>query len=161
VALPHDFLVVVDGIFGPATELAVRRFQAGAGLPPSGVVDRPTSAKLLAPMERALAPIDPAPRGFGRCTVAYARQHLEEHPREVGGQNRGPWVRLYMGGNEGTAWPWCAGFACSFIAHDPLQFDTTFQPDSLIFFSSTHAQGEDTTKRRPSDSSGVLPPAGG
>ena len=29
---------------------------------------------------------------------------------EVGGANRGPWVRLYMDGNEGQPWAWCAGF---------------------------------------------------
>jgi len=42
----------------------------------------------------------------------YARQHLASAPREVGGQNRGPWVRLYMDGQEGAEWAWCAGFAC-------------------------------------------------
>src|SRR5262249_32944111 len=30
---------------------------------------------------------------------------------EIGGENCGPWVRLYMAGNEGPEWPWCAGFA--------------------------------------------------
>ena len=43
--------------------------------------------------------------------VTYAEQHLRQSPLEIGGQNRGPWVRLYMDGNEGPDWPWCAGFA--------------------------------------------------
>jgi peptidoglycan hydrolase-like protein with peptidoglycan-binding domain len=34
--------VVVDGVFGPATEEAVKQFQDSAGLTPSGVVDEVT-----------------------------------------------------------------------------------------------------------------------
>jgi hypothetical protein len=62
--------------------------------------------------------------------VAYAEQHLSQKPREIGGQNGGPWVRLYMDGNEGSAWPWCAGFA-SFIlkqACSTLQIQVPIQP---------------------------------
>jgi hypothetical protein len=44
--------------------------------------------------------------------IAYARQHLKSHPREVGPDNSGPWVRLYMDRRDGPAWPWCAGFSC-------------------------------------------------
>jgi hypothetical protein len=63
-------------------------------------------------MVTALQPIVPAPDDtLGSMVVRYARQHLAQHPREVGGQNMGPWVRLYMDGNQGAAWPWCAGFA--------------------------------------------------
>jgi hypothetical protein len=36
---------------------------------------------------------------------------LVQHPQEVGGENRGPWVRLYTQGREGKDSPWCAGFA--------------------------------------------------
>src|SRR4029078_8215693 len=32
------------------------------------------------------------------------------HPIEVGGDNRGPWVRIYLDGHEGPGWRWCAGF---------------------------------------------------
>jgi hypothetical protein len=63
-------------------------------------------------MQAALAPISPPGKSLGDLVVAYARQHLKQHPQEIGGQNCGPWVRLYMKGNEGPAWPWCAGFVC-------------------------------------------------
>jgi hypothetical protein len=49
--------------------------------------------------------------------LQYARAHLEQHPREVGGPNGGPWVRLYMHGREGR---WCAGFV-SFILHQAVE----------------------------------------
>ena len=63
-------------------------------------------------MRAALAPLAPQGRSLGQLVVAYAQQHLQQHPREIGGQNKGPWVRLYMDGHEGTEWAWCAGFAC-------------------------------------------------
>ena len=106
----HGAGVVVDGAFGPATEAAVRAFQRRRTLAATGVVDRATFEALVAPMRRAVEP--PAATGtLGRTVVAVARRHLAEHPREAGGANRGPWVRLYMDGNEGRDWPWCAGFA--------------------------------------------------
>jgi hypothetical protein len=29
---------------------------------------------------------------------------------EIGGQNRGPWVRVYLDGHEGNEWPWATAF---------------------------------------------------
>lgn len=108
----HGVKVGIDGDFGPATEAAVRLFQQRAGLPQTGVVDRATFDRLVAPMAAALRPLAPPPGAtLGALTVAYARQHLAQRPREVGGENRGPWVRLYMDGNEGKDWLWCSGFA--------------------------------------------------
>src|SRR5438046_1958426 len=62
-------------------------------------------------MRRALKPIAPNGRTLGQLALAYAQQHLKQSPREVGKPNCGPWVRLYMDGNEGEQWFWCAGFA--------------------------------------------------
>ena len=104
--------VKIDGDFGPATEAAVKAFQTHRQIPASGVVDGATFEHLVAPMRAALAPIEPQGRSLGHLVVAYAQQHLQQHPREIGGQNKGPWVRLYMDGHEGTEWAWCAGFAC-------------------------------------------------
>jgi lysozyme family protein/peptidoglycan hydrolase-like protein with peptidoglycan-binding domain len=106
----HGFQVVVDGGFGPATQQALRAFQAKRGLPTTGNVDEATYAALVAPMAAALAPV-PRKKTLGALVLAYAKQHLRQGPREVGGQNRGPWVRLYTDGREGDEFPWCAGFA--------------------------------------------------
>lgn len=108
----HKIGVVVDGVFGPATEEAVKIFQRDHGLPESGGVDDTTYDALIKPIRLATAPIDSNSHSIGSLTVAYAQQHLDIHPIEIGGDNRGPWVRLYLNGNEGEAWAWCAGFAC-------------------------------------------------
>lgn len=107
----HGFNVIPDGDFGPATEAAVRQFQKKRKIAPTGVVDRGTWNGLVHPARKALAPIEPKTASLAALTLQYARQHLRHRPREIGGQNRGPWVRLYMDGNEGGDWPWCAGFA--------------------------------------------------
>jgi putative peptidoglycan binding protein len=104
--------IKIDGDFGPATEAAVKGWQTQQQLPASGGVDGATFDRLVAPMRAALAPLEPQGRSLGQLVVAYAQQHLQQHPREIGGQNKGPWVRLYMDGHEGEEWPWCAGFAC-------------------------------------------------
>jgi peptidoglycan hydrolase-like protein with peptidoglycan-binding domain len=105
----RGFKLVVDGGYGEATARQVRAFQKAQGLPVTGAVDDETYARLVQPMVAALSPI--APDGtLGSLVVAYARQHLVQHPQEVGGENRGPWVRLYTDGREGADFPWCAGF---------------------------------------------------
>jgi putative peptidoglycan binding protein len=104
--------VKVDGDFGPATQAAVREFESGHGLSSDGEVGAKLFELLTAPMRAALARIEPGGRPLGALTIAYAQQHLAQHPREIGGQNRGPWVRLYMSGHDGEEWAWCAGFAC-------------------------------------------------
>jgi lysozyme family protein/peptidoglycan hydrolase-like protein with peptidoglycan-binding domain len=106
----HGFQVVVDGGFGPATAKALRDFQAKRGLAATGEVDEATYAALFSPLAGALARLD-RPRALGPLVVAYAKQHLKAQAREIGGQNRGPWVRLYTDGREGNDYPWCAGFA--------------------------------------------------
>jgi hypothetical protein len=106
----HDVQVVIDGKYGPATAEAVRRFQTSQGLRATGAVNRVTFEALVAPLTGARADLPADGHSFGALVIAYARQHLAEHPREVGGQNLGPWVRLYMKGHEGPEWPWCAGF---------------------------------------------------
>lgn len=102
--------VDIDGDFGKVTEIALGDFQSRAKLPKTGTVDQATHDTLVAPMLRSLAPKIDGASAFGEAVVAVANVHLAEHPRETGGDNRGPWVRLYMDGNEGPAWFWCAGF---------------------------------------------------
>lgn len=73
-----------------------------------------TFSALVAPMSAVLQKPLRKPKSLGTAMLTYARAHLAQHPLEVGGPNRGPWVRLYTGGNEGDNWAWCAGFV-SFI----------------------------------------------
>lgn len=103
----------IDGDFGRITEDAVRRFQRAHRLRPTGIVNPRTFARLAEPMQNALR-IKRRPRALAAAVVACARAHLAQHPREVGGANRGPWVRLYMNGVEGQ--PWCAGFVSFVLA---------------------------------------------
>jgi hypothetical protein len=106
----HDRKVAVDNGFGDATEAALRAFQSASDLPITGKADQATVTALLQPLLRAIAP-DPSPAAMLGAQVAkVAKQHLKEHPLEIGGQNCGPWVRLYLAGNQGVNWPWCAGF---------------------------------------------------
>ena len=107
----HGFRTAIDGLFGPATEVTTQNFQKKSGLSITGVVDGVTQTALLSPIEAVQQAIPAGSKSRGDLYVAYARQHLKQHPIEIGGENRGPWVRLYMNGNEGPEWPWCAGFA--------------------------------------------------
>lgn len=130
----HGLGLKIDGEFGVATETAVSAFQQRSGLPVTGRVDGTTFDALLAPLSAVLRPID----GTGLLSQdapRYAEQHLAQHPREVGGPNCGPWVRLYMNGAEGVDFPWCAGFACFVLnqasAGRPLPFVASVSCDEL------------------------------
>jgi peptidoglycan hydrolase-like protein with peptidoglycan-binding domain len=107
----HGHAVVIDGQFGPATRRALGEFQDARKLPVSGETDQQTFDALVEPMVAAMRPIPVEGRPLAALLLAYAQQHWRQHPREIGGENRGPWVRLYMAGNEGRECPWCAGFA--------------------------------------------------
>jgi len=107
----NGFGVVVDGDFSAATEYAIRQFQKKNNLGVDGIVGKNTFSALIKPIEFVIK--EQAPKTLlGNTVVAYAKRHLKQSPREIGGQNRGPWVRLYMKGNDGPQWAWCAGFAC-------------------------------------------------
>lgn len=121
----HAVHVNIDKDFGPATERAVKLFQRKKMLPQTGVVNKQTYLRLTLPLAQALQPIPANGRNLSRMMVAYAQQHLRQHPREVGGQNRGPWVRLYMKGSEGNAFPWCAGFATYILGRACETLDVT------------------------------------
>ena len=133
----RGFHLAIDGVFGAATKDAVAKFQEEKGLRVDGIVFEITFAELMMPFRNVVKVIPVNGRSLGEMVKAYAEQHLEEHPREVGGQNRGPWVRLYMDGHDGPSWPWCAGFV-SFILKQAcysmgfkLPFKTSFSCDLL------------------------------
>ena len=97
--------------FGPATEQRVRDFQTKKGIPSTGIVDAATHELLVAPLVKAIAPINPAGKTLSKLTLEYSLQHVAQRPLEKGGQNCGPWVRAYMG-SDGEAQKWCSGFIC-------------------------------------------------
>jgi hypothetical protein len=107
----HGFRAGIDADFGPASAECVADFQSQSGIKKTGKVDAKTWNLLVKPMRDALE----APKKLNNLSAAeavltVAEQHVEQHPIEIGGPNRGPWVRLYCEGNDGPAWAWCAGF---------------------------------------------------
>jgi hypothetical protein len=135
----HGFGVAIDSDFGGVTKRAVQRFQAHVGLAATGVVDQKTFAELVQPMTSVLSRnvSGPSTPTLEDAVLAFARAHLDQHPVEVGGQNRGPWVRLYMKGKEGPEWAWCAGFV-TFVVHQAVEslqgrmpIEGSFSCDSL------------------------------
>ena len=111
----HGIGLVADGDFGPITMAAVSRFQEQTGLPQTGSVDAATFSALTKPMMDMVQPLGQTPATFAGCVAAFGQRYLVAHPREVGGQNRGPWVRFFMKGNQGRDWPWCAGFVTTLM----------------------------------------------
>ena len=107
----HGFATPVDGGFGPATETCVEEFQSTKGLNSTGTVNASTWEAFVAPLNKTLQlPKVKSGDTLGDVILKVAKQHLAEHPIELGGNNRGAWVRVYMGGNQGPEWLWCAGF---------------------------------------------------
>lgn len=112
----HGFATEIDGEFGPATRSAVSAFQKAYGCERddnAGIVDVETWGALIAPMDRAEL-VNGMPDTFGARVCRIARAHLLAKAREVGGDNRGPWVRLYGRGVDQSSvrsFPWCQAFA--------------------------------------------------
>jgi len=123
----NGYGIGIDGGFGRVTEDAVRRFQKAKRIRQTGKVNQRTFSALTAPMSAVLQKPLRKPKSFGVAVLTYAKAHLAQHPVEVGGPNRGPWVRLYTGGNEGDNWAWCAGFV-SFILKQASELMGTPMP---------------------------------
>jgi peptidoglycan hydrolase-like protein with peptidoglycan-binding domain len=164
----HGHHVAIDGDFGPATEEAVKEFQRASGVGITGIVDGDTFGRLIAPMTAAVASLPGNGRSLGELVVAYAMQHLAQHPLEIGGQNRGPWVRLYMDGNEGQPWAWCAGFACFCLKRacetlrESVPVTPSFSCDTLAAAAKAKGKFVGRDKAGPAVSSwSVTPPATG
>ncbi len=131
------FFTGVDGDYGDGTAKRVRQFQAAKGLPATGLADRDTWIELTRPLRNAV--FDAAPAGDLRATLLkVAQQHLAETPREAGGENCGPWVRLYMKGRQGADQLWCCGFVCMLTAQAsrdigaPIPFRRQVGVDALV-----------------------------
>jgi hypothetical protein len=102
--------VTIDSDFGMATSDAVAGVQRDNVIPQTSEVDVETRLALLAPLLRAADPVAIAGAAYGDAVTDIMRRHINSHPREVGGDNCGPWVRLYCRGLDGGEYRWCAGF---------------------------------------------------
>lgn len=117
----HGFQTTIDGGYGPATERTCKAFQTARGLSVSGKVDRATWGALVSPLLAAVADVSAIGASFDSACLKVAKQHLKQHPIELGGDNRGPWVRAYVNGNDGNEWLWCAGFVSFLMTQAALQ----------------------------------------
>ena len=125
----HDFPTPIDSAFAASTSDQLKAFQTGAGRQATGELDEETWALLTAPMRKALVKVENAgSMSLEELTITIARQHLAQKPAEAGGNNLGPWVRLYMAGQDGADQLWCAGFVCFVVAQAcrDLQMDMPF-----------------------------------
>lgn len=110
----QNYGVTIDGKFGKATEYALKEFQSNKGLNVTGIVDINTWTELYRPIIIASTRIqDMGP--ISNLIIKLAYIHLSFKPREIGGQNMGPWVRFYTRGFEGVNYPWCAGFVSTIV----------------------------------------------
>jgi lysozyme family protein len=135
----HNCSTPIDGDFGASTRAQLEKFQSRNGRAASGVLDEDTWTLLTAPLHRALSKNGlSASTTLQETTARIAAQHIAQGPREIGGENRGPWVRLYMDGQEGDNQLWCAGFVCFIVAQAardldvPLPFKRQVGVDQLV-----------------------------
>lgn len=138
----HGLGLVIDEDYGGITEGRVRDFQSRAGMDVTGAVDPETFAAMTAPMREVLQPMDAVPETLSAGIASMAARHLAVHPIELGGQNRGPWVRMYMHGNEGASWPWCAGFVTFLMMQSAEQRDQSAPIKGSFSCDTLKAQAE-------------------
>ena len=131
----HGIHIVIDGCFDPATERAIRIFQNRKEIYEDGVVENVTFAELIKPVTNALSFRARDDDSLGSIVVECAKAHLKQRPREIGGDNRGPWIRLYLDSWQEV--PWCAGFVSFILRQSTFSIDdipplkTSFSCDLL------------------------------
>ena len=107
----------LDSEFGPATERALKNFQALLKIPKTGVVTPDLFASLSEPLAIAFQTQPTAP-DIRKAVIQVAQAHLKQRSAELqtdDAQNIGPWVRSYCDGLDGSAFKWCAGFLQSIL----------------------------------------------
>ena len=141
----HGYGTRVDKDFGPATEVSVMNFQSKHKLPVTGKVDSLTWNALVLPAVNAVSREELRMTTFPEMIIKAAERNYFYRPREIGGENMGPWVRLYMQGKEGEAFPWCAGFASTVILQAfagagiaPKDFFHSMSCDVLVINAAKH-----------------------
>jgi hypothetical protein len=137
----HECATAIDGDFGTATGQAVQKFQRQNALPETGSVDQQTWSALTAPLRSALD--DGVGTTLGDRLLSIAQQHLRLNPRELGGDNRGPWVRIYTGGHDGPEWRWCAGFVTFLLKQASLETNMKMPFKGSLSCDTLAAQSQD------------------
>ncbi|HEY0085585.1 MAG TPA: hypothetical protein VGB65_06710 [Allosphingosinicella sp.] len=146
--------VAIDRDFGPATKAGLAAFCAKQGIPGVESVNQDLMDWLAQPLLRAILPVAPKAT-LGETIVAIGERHVREHPIEVGGANGGPWVRLYMRGNHGPDYLWCAGFVSYILAAaarvhgQPSPVKYTFSCDAIA--NEAKSRGKYKKKMSPAD----------
>jgi hypothetical protein len=132
----RGYIVSVEGVFDATTYRAVRAFQAqnldqhGHPLVVDGQVGPLTWWSLTHPKPiivtpsavdyTVMPPVDAGGSDQGRAALEVAIAELKAGAGEVGGNNKGPWVKKYLsqaGLPEGNSWcasfvSWCTFHAC-------------------------------------------------
>lgn len=105
---PRDRPLAVDGVVGPLTWWALRTDK----LPQSMLPPKPSASELKLP---------PGGTRAGRAALRAALGEMAAGAKEIGGNNRGKWVRKYMNGiiKDGPNAFWCAGFVSWCFTHAP------------------------------------------
>lgn len=102
----------IDGAFGNETYRAVRAFQS-QNLDQQGqplMIDGRVGALPSAIDYTQMPPNDRGGSSQGHAALAVAIGELRDGAGEVGGNNRGPFVKKYLNGLAPEGEPWCAGF---------------------------------------------------
>ena len=154
----------INGIFDNETYRAVRTFQSqnldqqGYPLVVDGKVGALTWWSLHNPKPiirppsavdyTQMPPEDLGGSQQGRAALAVAIGELKDGAGEVGGNNRGPFVKKYLHGLVSEGEPWCAGFVSYCFSQNPAGMPfhyTVGARDILHEFSKggwTHKPGE-------------------
>jgi len=122
--------VLIDGLYGPATAAALKAFCGTEEL------DLAAWQKLTEPMVEFCEPFRNqefvTEGGIPAIAVYKASRLADQGAREIS-SNRGPWVRLFMKGQEGKNFPWCAGFVstCLRVAAESVGGGANEVPDTF------------------------------
>jgi peptidoglycan hydrolase-like protein with peptidoglycan-binding domain len=140
----------INGIFNHETYLAVRAFQAqnldrhGDPLTVDGKVGELTWWSLHNPkpdlqlnnidVYKEMPSLELGGTKAGRAALQAAIDELKQDAREIGGDNRGPFVQRYLNGILPEGNPWCAGFVsyCFTKAPSGIPFNYTLGARNVL-----------------------------
>lgn len=106
----------IDGDFGDGTLGGVEELQGKHQIEVTGVIDEATWNVVTADLRAAFSMPGVVGATLPETFAIVLEQHYRLRPREVGGNNSGPWVRAYMRGHDNRNrtnpkedWNWCMG----------------------------------------------------